>query len=780
MKKILSIVLCFALVVSLCAAVSAQSAVFVSPSGADSNDGSLASPFATLQKAVDAAGEGGVVYLREGTYEKGATLKSGITIKSYNNEKVVFSAAQKASMNPLTDEEKVILKNHNAKTKGVVLGNIKNPGKLVTNKVTPALLNNDEYEPVSVFFDGKRFGLIIDEEKTFNNQVLNYQSKESMDDGLAKYTFGVDSEKAPLDFDRIITYENIHVTGSIDDCEFFSPIEYDPKKKQLTMVAKDFVLEDFEKPLEGNIIFGYSAESIDKPGEWAISGDKVYYYPKTTSENIEYIADFTTFINGNGASNVKISDIEFSKTLANAVELKNCKNIQITNCDFSYISDVAIKIDNGEKVVISNCDFTNNAGKAVVLSGDNNIIDNCGFEKVSLLRMGAYPIIHINGNSNTISNCEISNCPREIIHIEGKSNTVVKNFITDVGAIDGNSVIKILEGAEDNKIISNRFYKMARNTPEFEVQYDYYRGRVIGISNEAELKDIEEDGFATNPLIAVYVCYGAGGTEVTNNVFDKVNVGVYIEGSENNKIKSNIFRATEYYVELSYYKDGEFPEKIPYKNNEVTDNIFCDQDDIFVSKEMKDNGNVIENNIKVSNIEIINRDGTLNEDGIKEKDPDFEILNFEEVGRYEVVQEESVFDTGIMLLIGSDNVSAKGVISKIDASARIVDGRTLVPVRYISEAFGEKVLWDDATKTVTVGENITITLGEPSITVNGKKQPLDVPAAIYDSRTFVPLRAIAEALGKYVFWDNRGLIVITDSEVSITEDEASELIEKLK
>ena len=144
------------------------------------------------------------------------------------------------------------------------------------------------------------------------------------------------------------------------------------------------------------------------------------------------------------------------------------------------------------------------------------------------------------------------------------------------------------------------------------------------------------------------------------------------------------------------------------------------------------------------------------------------------------MKEESVFDTGIMLLIGSDNVSARGVVSKIDASARIVDGRTLVPVRYISEAFGEKVLWDDATKTVTVGDSISIVLGKPSIMVNGKEQKIDVPAAIYDSRTFVPLRAIAEALGKSVFWDDRGLIVITDTQVTITADEAGEYIEKLK
>ena len=126
MKKLAAVILAMVMVLSLCVAVNAKASVFVAPDGDDSNDGSISAPFATLQKAVDAAGEGGTVYLREGTYSEGANLKSGITIKPYNNEKVVFSAAQSATMENLTEDEKAILKDYKAKTKGVVLGNIVN------------------------------------------------------------------------------------------------------------------------------------------------------------------------------------------------------------------------------------------------------------------------------------------------------------------------------------------------------------------------------------------------------------------------------------------------------------------------------------------------------------------------------------------------------------------------------------------------------------------------------------------------------------------------------
>ena len=50
---------------------------------------------------------------------------------------------------------------------------------------------------------------------------------------------------------------------------------------------------------------------------------------------------------------------------------------------------------------------------------------------------------------------------------------------------------------------------------------------------------------------------------------------------------------------------------------------------------------------------------------------------------------------------------------------------------------------------------------------------MDTAAITENDRTMLPLRAICEALGKFVFWDDRGLIVITDEEGAVTaEDEA--------
>lgn len=47
--------------------------------------------------------------------------------------------------------------------------------------------------------------------------------------------------------------------------------------------------------------------------------------------------------------------------------------------------------------------------------------------------------------------------------------------------------------------------------------------------------------------------------------------------------------------------------------------------------------------------------------------------------------------------------------------------------------------------------------------VNGEKKELDVPAQTVQDRTLIPLRAMVESLGKQVFWDDKGLIVISNT-----------------
>ncbi|MCL2202018.1 MAG: copper amine oxidase N-terminal domain-containing protein [Oscillospiraceae bacterium] len=101
-------------------------------------------------------------------------------------------------------------------------------------------------------------------------------------------------------------------------------------------------------------------------------------------------------------------------------------------------------------------------------------------------------------------------------------------------------------------------------------------------------------------------------------------------------------------------------------------------------------------------------------------------------------------------------VLMNGIPMTFDVPPRIVDGRTLVPFRTIFEALGATVHWNPATQTVT-GSNGTTTIvmpiGSRYPTVNGQVIPLDVPAEIVDGRTLVPLRFVSENFGVTVNWN---------------------------
>lgn len=100
-------------------------------------------------------------------------------------------------------------------------------------------------------------------------------------------------------------------------------------------------------------------------------------------------------------------------------------------------------------------------------------------------------------------------------------------------------------------------------------------------------------------------------------------------------------------------------------------------------------------------------------------------------------------------------IMVDGKFIDLDVSPTVKDGRTLVPTRAIFEALGADVQWDQATKTVSSswrGNSISLTLNSDVMIKNGEEIKLDVPATIIDGRTLVPARAIAEAYDCTVNW----------------------------
>lgn len=113
-------------------------------------------------------------------------------------------------------------------------------------------------------------------------------------------------------------------------------------------------------------------------------------------------------------------------------------------------------------------------------------------------------------------------------------------------------------------------------------------------------------------------------------------------------------------------------------------------------------------------------------------------------------------ETKVTLTLGSRAATRNDTTVTLDAAPLSRGGRMMLPIRFVAEAFGAAVGWDGETATATVaaGETvITVRIGAGQMLVSGAAVPLDTAAFIEGGRTYLPVRAVADALGAAVAWD---------------------------
>ncbi|MCD6426706.1 MAG: copper amine oxidase N-terminal domain-containing protein [Caldisericaceae bacterium] len=113
----------------------------------------------------------------------------------------------------------------------------------------------------------------------------------------------------------------------------------------------------------------------------------------------------------------------------------------------------------------------------------------------------------------------------------------------------------------------------------------------------------------------------------------------------------------------------------------------------------------------------------------------------------------------IKLQIGNDKAYIGGQETGLDSPPVIENNRTLVPLRFILEAFGARINWDGALKVITIiteDHTVQLQIGSNIALIDGSDvEKLSVPPVIKDNRTLVPLRFIAETFGAEVNWDGK-------------------------
>jgi hypothetical protein len=119
----------------------------------------------------------------------------------------------------------------------------------------------------------------------------------------------------------------------------------------------------------------------------------------------------------------------------------------------------------------------------------------------------------------------------------------------------------------------------------------------------------------------------------------------------------------------------------------------------------------------------------------------------------------------VTLTIDKRNVQVNGQSQTIDQEPYIVDGNTLVPLRFVTEALGGAVEWDGAQNKVTIirGQNMMVfQLGQKDYLADGSRKTAEVAAELKNERTMVPLRVLTEYLGWKVTWDQNTRKVVLE------------------
>lgn len=471
----------------------------------------------------------------------------------------------------------------------------------------------------------------------------------------------------------------------------------------------------------------------------------------------------------------------------------------VTGCDMYNLGYGGVQITGGNMYTLEPCDF---------------YVDNTKIHNFSLRKRSYIPAITAQGYGLTISHCELYGGPHAAILGDALDFKIEYNNIYDV-----------LRETEDAGAIYTNYTQPVQ---DLHIRYNY----IHDIPN-TELGMQVSDGVAMRACIYVDCdffdpeIYGnvlanapiginSARTitdEIKNNVIvdcriaiNKAGDSTYLAGYKGDEVWNITDGGFHYYRKFPFDREpwlSKYPEHAKfmeeflnsdhpeYYSGTITNNLVVidKEDDKYFDKNLPEGflsslGDqfLYEHNIVTKDdpgfVDLANGNYQLKPDAtIFQLYPETELLDMSQMGVLDDKIQEKL-DQSICLQLGSANAAVFGEIKPVDTENLAVvpltmEDRTLVPVRFISENCGYDVAWDEATQTVTVtsdGTTITLTIGDPNIVVNGQATEMEVASQTIYDRTMIPLRALVEALGKHVFWDDRGLIVISDHAELMNEE----------
>ncbi|WP_185602200.1 right-handed parallel beta-helix repeat-containing protein, partial [Paenibacillus sp. 598K] len=523
--------------------------IYVSPQGADSNDGSPAAPFATLEgardairtiKAADGLPAGGItVYLREGHYsisesfeltaQDSGTVDSPIVYRSYPNEEAVLVGGVRLD--------------------GSQFDTISDTA--VWNRLQPAVRDQVlEYDlsahgtmdygahmQVGFGFPGPHYNppaeLFVDAEP--------FRLARWPDQGFV--TIGAaDQPASGTSFEYLDPRPESW--ADLTDVWMYGYMRWDWADGNLKLDAIDSAtkrimsnqITAFAEVKTGQRYYYYNVlEELDVPGEWYLdrTANKLYAYlplAGSPSDMDMYLSLLNEpMVTLNQASHIAFQGLSFEASRDIGVVVNGGSSVVLDDNIFRNLGNIALSIDGGQDhIVIDNQIYNTGYGAIYLHGGDRTTLTPSNFNVVnneiynfSRIQATYSPGVELRGVGHRFAHNEIYDGPHMAIWIHGNNHVIEYNEIYDVlkTTSDAGAMYMGSDWAEQGTVI----------------RYNYLHN-LYGVSGIGQ--------------IGVYLDDMASGSLVYGNVIEKAHTGMLIGGGRNQMIANNIVMDGKYSIRM--------------------------------------------------------------------------------------------------------------------------------------------------------------------------------------------------------------------------------------
>lgn len=546
-------------------------------------------------------------------------------------------------------------------------------------------------------------------------------------------------------------------------------------------------------------------EELDMPGEYYLdrTAGIIYMIPPEKSGTLTLSLLNEPFISADGAENVTIKGLSFKGTRKHGFDIKNGNNIKVELCSISKTSEYGIYFTDCRNTRVISCHIydcgtggvyyewgsgLSKYGFKEKLISNGNMVDNCHFENFARIRKTYSAAVEGGGVGMRISHNKIHG-----------SDHMALGLVGALGLIEYNEIYDVLRTADDSGAIYGGFSKTSRGAV---IRNNYFyncasSSKVGSHGRGAVYADDLRDAvtFEQNILVnfdgeAMFANGGRNHT-IQNNILINTNGILHLtasgtDPSQADKYDISRFDFLEYADNPAYAQFPNFTDlytdnwQAP-KYNVVRNNVLWECDESFRLSGLNGTteGKVREDNSLEDGF-IINEDPgfvdaqngnyTLKADSmIYEKFPDFKAPDFMNIGMYTPHLKVRLKDC-ISFMINSP-VAYHGFNDKLidkdnhNITPVIIGDKTYVPIRFLGEALGAKVSYDESTNQAVINrdaDSLVIDLANGKYLFNEKEMSWDAPVVI-EGRTLVPVRVISEAFSKQVDWVDNCMIIVSDT-----------------